>query len=986
VAEKKGSKKADKAKAEAKGKKDGWTPPPPCFDCRTDATERIREMFVGIVQKRRIELGQNPAMRPVFLKPHGIAHGRFEMRPDLPKEMKVGVFAMKSLAAWVRFSSDTLPTLPDQKSTLGIGIKLFGVPGKKLLGDGDTQDFILQNHDVFFVNTAADFCEFTYAGVVQGDYDPYLKAHPETAKVLKEMEKVEPSCLTTTYWSVLPYAYGPKRFVKYRLVPECPPAGHVAPYDDADYLATDLQSRLLEGEVRFRFEVQFFTNDKQTPLDRAMVRWDTPFVQVATLVLPRQDVCARGQAEYGENLAWNAWHCLTEHEPQGSISAARKVVYEASSVQRRMANGVQIREPGPARPAEPLPEKDDTCIVKAAIYPPIGIARVGNSETEWYIGPEVPDPLPRPPGFYRDADGRLKREAARFRVYGLNAKGVPVAELTAQNAKIEWAAHLVNQKSAWFQFQLALDIPEAADAPPTLLRNGTVADRRKLTIDGGTRHVSGAKKGGGASHSFVGSFMDKEVYLGEVLTDEAGRLIVLGGHGKSASYDGSKAVTFANNEGWHDDVGDGPVTAKVTYNGQELEVAPAWVVVAPPNYAPAQKSVRTMWDLMRDLFITAGTLPKPVKPSFNDDIRPIFERLTRLQWVNAGFAAAFGWKGPFNLSEPRWMERLSSPSMDNLELRRVISNQFRRYEVDAWSPKPWPWLYGDAMSIPPAQTPRQNSKLSDFQLWCLDMWAAGEFVDDYRPNAEPPRTIEQYPVHLQGDMLTRAAMDFCLADAFHPGCEMTWPMRTASMYMAPFRLKHAEKGSVEPAYAAPLTQDTLTLPYGPLGPQYPGGITRWMAVPWQTDTSSCRSGYDPDYDPYVPSFWPARVPNEVLTRHNYDIVMDTSRPREQRLAAFANRATWVRTLGDKGYTEQINNMIRDYGRMGLVATLPGIPDDPDFPPVMEVEELGHKEHGKLMAAGTADGTHGGGDHHDRVDLRGIDKVRRFPHGLGLSRR
>jgi hypothetical protein len=39
-----------------------------------------------------------------------------------------------------------------------------------------------------------------------------------------------------------------------------------------------------------------------------------------------------------------------------------------------------------------------------------------------------------------------------------------------------------------------------------------------------------------------------------------------------------------------------------------------------------------------------------------------------------------------------------------------------------------------------------------------------------------------------------------------------------------------------------------------------------MAVPWQTDTASCRSGYDLSYDPYVPAFWPARVPNEVLTK------------------------------------------------------------------------------------------------------------------------
>ena len=65
----------------------------------------------------------------------------------------------------------------------------------------------------------------------------------------------------------------------------------------------------------------------------------------------------------------------------------------------------------------------DATIVKTAIYPSIGVARVGNSPTEWYLGPEVPDPLPLPAGSYRDNTGALKREAARFRIYGLNAAG-----------------------------------------------------------------------------------------------------------------------------------------------------------------------------------------------------------------------------------------------------------------------------------------------------------------------------------------------------------------------------------------------------------------------------------------------------------------------------------------------------------------------------------------------------------------------------------
>ena len=109
---------------------------PGCWDCATEATDNLERMFVGLVQGGRIKRGQWPAQRPVFLKPHGVAHGRWEPVPDLPDDLAVGVLALGPLAAWVRFSSDTVPSQPDLRTTCGIGIKLFGVPGEKLLGRG----------------------------------------------------------------------------------------------------------------------------------------------------------------------------------------------------------------------------------------------------------------------------------------------------------------------------------------------------------------------------------------------------------------------------------------------------------------------------------------------------------------------------------------------------------------------------------------------------------------------------------------------------------------------------------------------------------------------------------------------------------------------------------------------------------------------------------------------------------------------------------
>ncbi len=453
---------------------------------------------------------------------------------------------------------------------------------------------------------------------------------------------------------------------------------------------------------------------------------------------------------------------------------------------------------------------------------------------------------------------------------------------------------------------------------------------------------------------------------------------MLGGRGVSASYDGRPAVTFANNDGWHDDVSDGPVTAEVEFEGRLLSVQPAWVIVAPPDYAPMQKSVRTMWDLMRDTAIKAGFLPQPPLPSFMQDIMPIFERLTNLQWVNAGFASAFGFGGAFHFATSEWASKLSDPSAANRGLRKTLANQFRNFDRDSWSPLPFPWLYGDAMNIPPAKSPRQHASLTDTQMRFLKQWAAGEFIPDYDPDYQPARSINEVPAERQPDLLTRAAMEFCLADAFHPGCELPWTMRAPGMYMAPFRLKHGPPNSKEPSYGIYLTSAEALAPNGPLNRgQVPGGITRWMAIPWQTDAASCRSGYDKTYDPYLPTFWPARVPNQVMSEADYETVMDTDQDLGQRLQAFANRASWFAPLGlDKPYAHQLNHMIHHFAEMGVLEVRQGLPDDPNFPPAMQVQDYkpaATDESLMLMPGAEKDHI----ETLDEVDLTQIEKVHRF---------
>lgn len=84
--------------------------------------------------------------------------------------------------------------------------------------------------------------------------------------------------------------------------------------------------------------------------------------------------------------------------------------------------------------------------------------------------------------------------------------------------------------------------------------------------------------------------------------------------------------------------------------------------------------------------------------------------------------------------------------------------------------------------------------------------------------------------------------------------------------MAPLRIAHAGKGWKPATPGEMLTQDALTIAHAPLAEQYPGGLTQWMAVPWQTNAANCRSNYDATYDPCLPTFWPARVPDQAMTK------------------------------------------------------------------------------------------------------------------------
>jgi hypothetical protein len=87
------------------------------------------------------------------------------------------------------------------------------------------------------------------------------------------------------------------------------------------------------------------------------------------------------------------------------------------------------------------------------IHPSIGIARVGNSPTEFFLGSE--DPSAVPCHRRRDAGGadnlfvpRVKRQGARFRVFAYDATGACLGEVTGSSVRaLRWSVTLANRKA-----------------------------------------------------------------------------------------------------------------------------------------------------------------------------------------------------------------------------------------------------------------------------------------------------------------------------------------------------------------------------------------------------------------------------------------------------------------------------------------------------------------------------------------------------------
>lgn len=440
-------------------------------------------------------------------------------------------------------------------------------------------------------------------------------------------------------------------------------------------------------------------------------------------------------------------------------------------------------------------------ITSVKIHPAIGIARLGNSPTGFFIGPEKPGAHPRPRTGYKDAQHRVKRQAARFRLYGYDKNGKLVKEITSADAKIEWTVHLVNSKAAAKRFD-GLN----ANAP---LRNAAVANRATLIINPGARSVVGPNK----TEIFdTGKFLGTTVPLGEIRTDASARLLVLGGFGTSASPANRPLTTFANNDGWQDDVSDGPVNANVTFKrgGKTCKVVGAWVIVGPPRFAPPLDNVTTLYDVLKQVAVDKLGLRLPAKPSFTRDIYPILLRAIHMQWVS----------GMINEMHAHATLPAVIPSA-SASARLAIFKKMRDPATPGANPSDpadMPMVHSDFY---PADS---NQPVTRIQYEILKKWKDGNFINDWTGPPAPSTTITPHG-------LDRAGLESCVGGAFYPGIEGSWFLRNKYQYSEPYRL------------------DPTNL--------QPGDITKQMAVPWQADFNDCAQDGEL-------AWWPIQRPDNVF--------------------------------------------------------------------------------------------------------------------------
>ncbi|WP_085723246.1 catalase family protein [Pseudomonas sp. R37(2017)] len=322
-------------------------------------TQDIIQTAVRIVDQHR---ENTRYLRDAHAKAHGCVKAEVQVLPQLPDELRQGVFSEpgKIWQATMRLSNgNAYPQFDSIRDARGMAIKLFDVPGKQLLGDQlerGEQDFVMFSHPNFFVSNVAEYRQ-NVAAQADGKkvmaffpgWDPRAWQVRHLFIALATLSPAPPSPTRTTYFSVSPYKFGAAN-AKFRVAPDpdsCP--AYDLPEQNRklpNFLRTALNQQLSTDRVPACFVLQIQRQDanKYMPIEDTSIEWresDAPFETVARIKVPAQDFDTPALNLQCDNQSFNPWFGIEAHRPIGGINRLRRAVYEAVSDYRHDRNAEQ---------------------------------------------------------------------------------------------------------------------------------------------------------------------------------------------------------------------------------------------------------------------------------------------------------------------------------------------------------------------------------------------------------------------------------------------------------------------------------------------------------------------------------------------------------------------------------------------------------------------------------------------------------------------
>ena len=336
------------------------------YNQRKAEEDRLAGEITAVIRQfidRRFREGRRPALRDAHAEDTGCVRAVFRVDADLDPALRQGVFMPgREYDAWIRFSNGNSEVngsrYPDAR---GMAMKLMGVGGAKLLDDEkDTQDFIMADNPVFFVDDLQRYkdtlVEFHSGGRLQQFIAIRRLIGRERYLAFVNSFHWITNPLFRQYWSMTAYRLGVeparKMAIKFTVKPRLAPGDTAFQWGaflkPGFSLKGEASKTLARRDAAFDFYIQRHVDDQHTPVEDTGTRWDESVAiprHAATITIPRQDLLAPERARFCENLSFNPWHCLPEHKPLGAVNRVRKRIYVEISRHRHQLNQAAMTEP-----------------------------------------------------------------------------------------------------------------------------------------------------------------------------------------------------------------------------------------------------------------------------------------------------------------------------------------------------------------------------------------------------------------------------------------------------------------------------------------------------------------------------------------------------------------------------------------------------------------------------------------------------------------